>query len=58
MSKKEPMHPLYVIFLLVMLLVIVAGLLLMIYGSLTNRLQILPRPGHSMVAQAARLLHG
>ena len=58
MSIKEPRHPLYIAFLAVMVLMLLIGLFLLIYGSLHNGIPMPSLPGDLLRAQAARLFHG
>ena len=58
MAKKEPVHPLYTAFIAVMVLLIVIGVILMIYGSLHNGVPVPTLPGNLLTAPAARLYHG
>ncbi len=58
MAVKEPRHPLYVAYLAIMLLIIVIGLFLLIYGSLHNGIPMPSMPGDLLRAQAVRLLYG
>jgi len=58
MAIKEPRHPLYIAFLAVMVLMLLIGLFLLIYGSLHNGIPMPSLPGDLLRAQAARLFHG
>ena len=58
MAKKEPLHPLYIAFLIVMVLIILAGLFMIIWGSTHNTLSVPSLPGSGQLrAPAVRLLH-
>ncbi|MGN0794423.1 MAG: hypothetical protein ACI4MG_08150 [Aristaeellaceae bacterium] len=58
MAKKEPAHPLYAVFMALMILILLTGLFLMIYGSMNNGIPVPPRPGNPSWALAERLIHG
>lgn len=57
MSKKEPVHPVYVAFLIIMSVILVIGVILLIYGSMNNGPIVPSMPGQRILAQAARLQH-
>lgn len=58
MAKKESAHPLYIAFLAVMVLLLLTGLFLLVYGSMHNGVPMPSLPGDLMRALAARLHHG
>lgn len=58
MAKKKSTHPLYIAFLAVMVLILVIGLFLLIYGSMHNGLPVPSLPGDALHALGVRLCHG
>lgn len=58
MAKKESLHPLYIAFLVLMALILLAGLFLLVYGSMNNGLPVPSLPGDVLRALAERLCHG